>query len=111
MQTVVIVGAVEFARYARRKLQGAGLRPVCARDGRDAVEAITHERPVMILIDGALPDIQSVWLLGRIERSPALARIPRAVIPRGAGRAVDDAIQAPFPYLARPVAPRMVVVR
>lgn len=35
----------------------------------------------MILIDGALPDTQSAWLMARIERSAALARIPRAVVP------------------------------
>jgi CheY-like chemotaxis protein len=80
--TIVIVGEPDFAGHARQDALGAGLRPVCTRDGREALAALMHGRPAMLLIDSAMPDSHREWLLDRIERSPALARIPRAVFPR-----------------------------
>lgn len=76
--TIVLVGAPDFAWRMRCDAQGAGLRPICARDASDALEAIMHEKPAMVLVDRALSDVEREWLLARLGRSPWLARIPLA---------------------------------
>jgi CheY-like chemotaxis protein len=78
--SILIVGGPDFVRQMREDVLSAGRRPVCALDGSEALEAITHEKPAMVVVDRAMPDIDRLWLLAKIERTPALARIPRAVI-------------------------------
>jgi CheY-like chemotaxis protein len=80
----------------RDEVLAAGFRPICACDGSEAVAAITHEKPALVLIDGALPELERRWLLARMERSAALARILRAVLPPGGRVAFADAMGGPW---------------
>jgi CheY-like chemotaxis protein len=69
-----------FVLHLRRAVKNAGYRPVWARDGREAVVAMTDERPTVILIDGNLPNAETAALISKMNRSPALSRIPRLVL-------------------------------
>jgi CheY-like chemotaxis protein len=79
--TVLIVNEDQgFVTRLRKKIQDAGYRPVWARDGREALAAMTDERPAVILMDENLPAAEASALMSKVDRSPALSRIPRAVL-------------------------------
>jgi DNA-binding response OmpR family regulator len=79
-RTVLIVGDdVEVAATLKHVVNDAGYRSMWARGSREAIWAMTDERPALVLIDLA-PRIAGRQLLAKMDRSPALARIPRAVL-------------------------------
>jgi len=78
---VVVVGDdLDVVGMLRERIRQAGYRPIWARDVREALEAITHERPAGVIIDVDEPRVQGLELLAKLDRSPALARIPRLVL-------------------------------
>ena len=70
----------EVVLRLRSAVKNAGYRPVWARDGREAVAAMTDNRPAVILIDGNLPNAETAALISKMDGSPALSRIPRRVL-------------------------------
>ena len=101
-QPIVIVDDdVAFAELLREGIRDAGYRPVWARDGREALTAITHEKPAMVLIDIEMPVMNGSELLAKLARSPALARIPRAVL-TGDSRFARGA-SIPWPIFLKPI--------
>jgi len=80
-EPIVIVGDdVAFLELLREGISDAGYRTVCARDGSEALAAITNQKPAMIFVDIQMPGMDGASLLAKIERSPVLSRIPRAVL-------------------------------
>jgi CheY-like chemotaxis protein len=80
-EPIVIVGDdVAFLELLREGISDAGYRTVCARDGSEALAAITNQKPAMIFVDIQMPGMDGASLLAKIERSPVLSRIPRAVV-------------------------------
>lgn len=77
---VIVDDDAAFAELLREGIRDAGYRPICACDGREGLTAIMHEKPAMVLIDIEMPEMNGSELLAKIDRSPALARIPRAVL-------------------------------
>ncbi|MER5170524.1 diguanylate cyclase [Thioclava sp. GXIMD2076] len=60
----------------KAKLSGARYDVALASDGRGALECAIRERPELILIDQALPDMTGVDLCRRIKTDPLLSEIP-----------------------------------
>jgi CheY-like chemotaxis protein len=87
---ILIVGADDFIRDMRADVLSAGLRAACAPDASEALAAITHEKPALVVVDGAMPDLDRRWFFAKLERTPALARIPRTVRSRGELLDVED---------------------
>jgi CheY-like chemotaxis protein len=84
VRTIVIVDRdVGFVAIVRERIRQAGYRPIWAPDAREALAAITHEKPAMLVIDIDVPCICGLELLAKLDRSPALARIPRVVLSVG----------------------------
>jgi len=82
--TVLIVdGDVDWVGRLRTAIKRAGYQPVCARDGPEALAAMTHKKPAVIVIDGGLSETEISALMAKVERSPALSRIPRVVLRDG----------------------------
>jgi CheY-like chemotaxis protein len=93
--TVLIVdGDGELVDRLRTAIKDAGYQPVCARDGREAMAAMTHRKPAVILIDDGLAETESSALMAKVGRSPALSRIPRVVL-RAAEVAETDSSGSP----------------
>lgn len=93
--TVVIVDDdVDLVGRLRRGIADAGYRPVWARDAHEALLAMTDKRPAAIVIDGRLPDTETSALMAKVDRSPALSRIPRVVL-RGGEVAEPDSNASP----------------
>ena len=84
VRTIVIVDRdVGFVSIVRERIRQAGYRPIWAPDAPEALAAITHEKPAMLVIDIDVPGICGLELLAKLDRSPALARIPRVVLSVG----------------------------
>ena len=81
MQTLVIVDDHAWFRAAARALlETEGFVVVGeAADGRSAAEVVARLRPVVVLIDIGLPDVDGFELSERLLELPATAR-PRAVV-------------------------------
>jgi DNA-binding response OmpR family regulator len=80
---VIVEDDADFVAILREGVREAGYRPICARDGREALSAILDERPAAVLVDLAMATNVSD-LLATLERSPVLSRIPRLIVTRGA---------------------------
>jgi len=79
LRTVLIVGDdADVAAALRRSINDSGYRSTWVRTGREAIWAMTNEKPTLVVIDLA-QDTTGRDLLAKIDRSPALARMPRAV--------------------------------
>jgi CheY-like chemotaxis protein len=98
---LIVDDDAEFAAVLREGIIDAGFRPICACDGREALSAITHEKPAMVLIDIEMPELNGVELIRRMERSPALAQIPRAILTGSNNPALHSSITSPI--LRKPI--------
>ena len=77
---VIVSDDLGFVGMLRERLRQAGCRPIWARNAREAVVAITDERPAIVVIDVGVPRVRGLELLAKLDRSPVLARIPRLVL-------------------------------
>lgn len=95
----------------RTMLEHAGYPVIEAADGRSALQLARSERPDLILMDIAIPEVDG-WTVTRIlKEDPATAGIP--IIALTAHALQEDRLKAVEAgcdgYLAKPVAPRDVV--
>lgn len=58
----------------------AGYRAVCAHTRLQALDALAHEVPAVMLLDLSLPGMGGSELLRQIKTSPAWATIPRVIM-------------------------------
>jgi two-component system alkaline phosphatase synthesis response regulator PhoP len=59
-----------------RKLEEAGMRVCCCRDGEEALEAALSERPDLIITDLQMPHMSGLELADRVKESPATSGVP-----------------------------------
>lgn len=57
-----------------------GYRTICARDGREAVLALTEEIPAVMLVDMFMPEMTGSEFLGFVKRSAKWSHIPRVIV-------------------------------
>ncbi|MEO8392701.1 MAG: response regulator [Chloroflexota bacterium] len=63
-------------RLVRKMLTGAGYKVIEAFDGYSGLQAVTDEKPGLVLVDLNLPDIEGLEVIARIKADPNLASIP-----------------------------------
>ena len=61
-------------------IEAAGYRAIHARDGWQALEALKHERPAVLLVDLSLPGMSGSEFLRFVRESPIWSRIPRVIM-------------------------------
>jgi CheY-like chemotaxis protein len=61
-------------------LIAAGYDIISARDGREALAALSRARPDLMLVDIFMPGMNGSELLGIVRRSSEWSRIPRVVM-------------------------------
>jgi signal transduction histidine kinase/DNA-binding response OmpR family regulator len=66
--------------YVRQALASEGFLTVTARDGNQALALMALERPDLVLLDVALPEISGFEVLARMARDPSTAGIPVVVL-------------------------------
>ncbi|MDD5152396.1 MAG: response regulator [Candidatus Pacebacteria bacterium] len=62
------------------KLQKLGFLTLFARDGGEALEIITANRPDVIILDLMLPKRDGFWVLEQLKRNPDFSKIPVIVL-------------------------------
>lgn len=78
-----------FSTVVAERSRREGLEPILATTGEDALRLAAYHRPVGIVLDIGLPDMDGWAVLGRLKQNPVTANIPVHVI---TGR--DDAKRA-----------------
>jgi CheY-like chemotaxis protein len=82
-------------------LEAKGFAVAAAADGRAALDHLrTGERPVLILLDLMMPDMNGWQFLGHVREDPSLGAIPIVIMT--AHKSVDLAPLAPEDVLHKP---------
>lgn len=74
------------------KLSAAGHRVQIVTDGQMALEAVTAEKPDLLILDSMMPVLSGPQLLSRLKAAPETSKIP--VIMLTARKARDDVVGA-----------------
>jgi len=70
-------------------LEVRGFRAVTARDGEQAVEVATSERPDVIVMDLTMPKMDGIEATRRIKRNPRTRKIPVIMLTGYGQRAIE----------------------
>src|SRR6185295_9180905 len=62
------------------KLRNAGFRVLTARDGQEALELATQERPDLLITDYHMPMLSGLELCRRMRQDPRTALIPAIML-------------------------------
>jgi CheY-like chemotaxis protein len=81
--------SVTLQRLVEGAFGEAGMTVVCVRNGREAVDVITRDRPAVVLADADLAERNGYELAAHVSRIPELAHIP-VVLLTGAFDQVDE---------------------
>lgn len=103
---LVVDDSVTVRLVTQRLLHRAGYRVALAADGRQALEQLQAERPVLVVTDIEMPQMDGYALTQAIRADAALAELPIAVISsRTADRHRDHALALGVDhYLGKPYA-------
>jgi CheY-like chemotaxis protein len=68
------------AEATSEAIEAAGYRTIRARDGWQALEALKHERPAVLLVDLSLPGMSGSEFLRFVRENQMWSRIPRVIM-------------------------------
>ena len=110
---LVVEDERDIAALVAYHLTKAGYRVRTAEGGNEALEAVSAERPDLVLLDLMLPGFSGYEVLAEIRRRPELTEVP--VIVLTARREESDRIKGlelgADDYLTKPFSPRELVLR
>jgi CheY-like chemotaxis protein len=93
------------------KLRNAGYRVVTARDGQEALDLATADRPDLLITDYHMPQLSGLELCQRLQQDPGTARIPTIMLTaRGYSlEPADTASSGIRCMLSKPFSPRQLL--
>jgi DNA-binding response OmpR family regulator len=110
-QTILVVDdEPDIVKLVRAYLEEAGFRVVTASDGREALLVARHEKPELIILDLAMPEMDGLTFTRRLRReqnTPIImltARVEETDRIIGLELGADD-------YVTKPFSPREIVAR
>jgi len=110
-QTILVVDdEPEIVKLVRAYLEGAGFRVVSARNGREALLMVRHEKPDLILLDLTMPEMDGLAFTRKLrqeQNTPIImltARVEETERIVGLELGADD-------YVTKPFSPREIVAR
>jgi two-component system chemotaxis response regulator CheY len=85
----------------------SGVRLVEARDGREAIDVASRERPALILLDVAMPSMDGIEACRRLRSSPETSATPIVMLTAHAAEGDETrALEAGADrYLTKPFSP------
>ncbi len=110
---LVVEDEADIAALVAYHLTREGYRVRTAASGAEALAAIAHERPDLVVLDVMLPEFSGYEVLSELRRREELAEIPVVVLTarrdeadriRGLELGADD-------YVTKPFSPRELVLR
>jgi CheY-like chemotaxis protein len=75
-------------------LEKKGFVVICAENGKEALDLLAVERPMLIITDISMPVMDGVEMIKRLREIPELKAIPVLVISAFRSGIVRDAMQA-----------------
>jgi two-component system, cell cycle response regulator DivK len=110
---LVVEDQEDNRQILRDLLSNAGYDMMEAEDGQQALEAVTRQRPDLILMDIQLPVMDGYEATRRIKADPALKAIPIIVVTSYALSGDEDKARAAGcdDYVAKPFSPRALLVK
>ncbi len=103
----------DVTALVRFHLTRAGYAVATAASGREAIEAIRHRRPDLVLLDLMLPDIDGFAVCEILRRSAATAAIPILIL--SAWSTSDSRLLGlelgALDYVPKPFSPKELVAR
>lgn len=110
---LVVEDERDIAALVAYHLTKEGYRVRTAEGGNEALEAVSAERPDLVLLDLMLPGFSGYEVLSEIRRRPELTEVPIIVLT--ARREESDRIKGlelgADDYLTKPFSPRELVLR
>ena len=95
------------------RLQHLGYRVMTAKSGQDALAKVKSERPDLIILDIAMPDMDGLTACARLKESPGLATTPILMLTARSG--VDDVTRAMAmgadDYIVKPYDPKVLEMK
>src|SRR4051794_21315975 len=111
VQTVLVVeDETSIASFVALYLKNAGYRVQTAGTGQDALDALTHERPDLIVLDLMLPDIDGVEICRRIRKGSDVPILMLTARDEDVDKIIGLEVGADD-YLTKPFNPRELVAR
>lgn len=104
-QVLVVEDERDIAALVAYHLTREGYRVRTAADGREALDAVAHERPDLVLLDLMLPGLSGHEVLAELKRRPETVDLPVVVLTarreeseriRGLEQGADDYVTKPF---------------
>jgi len=110
---LVVEDERDIAALVAYHLTREGYRVRTADGGAEAIEAVSHERPDLVVLDLMLPGFSGYDVLAELRRRPATAAVP--VIVLTARRDEEDRIKGlelgADDYVTKPFSPKELVLR
>ena len=104
-KVLVVDDEIHIIRILNYKLTSAGYEVLQARDGNEALEVASRDKPDLIFLDIMMPGISGFEVLESLKQDPATRDIPVVILSakgqdsdrsRGLGLGVVDYIVKPF---------------
>jgi two-component system alkaline phosphatase synthesis response regulator PhoP len=111
MATILVVDDdLTIRAFVRAALLEANHRVIEAPDGSTALRLADVERPDLILLDIALPQVNGIDVCRRLRQEPATARTPVLLLTGLPDRGAQDVASAGARgYLAKPFSPNQLI--
>ncbi|MDW8260928.1 MAG: response regulator [Phycisphaerales bacterium] len=92
------------------KLRNAGFRVLTARDGQEALEIATNERPDLLITDYHMPQLTGIELCRKLRESSQTASIPAIMLTaRGYNLETDSEESGIRQLISKPFSPRQLL--
>ena len=111
VQTVLVVeDETSIASFVALYLKNAGYRVQTAGTGQEALDALSHDRPDLVILDLMLPDIDGIEVCRRIRRGSDLPILMLTARDEDVDKIIGLEVGADD-YLTKPFNPRELVAR
>jgi two-component system phosphate regulon response regulator PhoB len=113
MKVVIVEDEKDLAELLAFNLQKEGWQTVVALDGRSGLEAVTAERPDLVILDLMLPELSGIEVCKQLRRQEKTAAIP-VIMVTAKGEEIDRVVGFEVgadDYLVKPFSTRELLLR
>ena len=79
-QILVVDDELDIVEIICEILQGAGYETFSATDGQQALEAMAHRKPDLVVLDIKMPVLDGISVIQQMRNDPSLAKVPVVVV-------------------------------
>lgn len=113
-QKILIIEDMEDIVFVLKEyLEREGFQVTAAYNGLQGLQAVTEQKPDLVILDLTLPGLEGLEVCRRIRRDPETAQIPVLIL-SGKGEEVDKVVGLEVgadDYMTKPFGPKELVAR